>query len=254
MAEEGQGDADRPLVRNSLIDRIYGVLDDLDDDIARLKTATRPISIPVYNIGGVCLAVQLLSEFDYDRRLGITAGEVAKFERATGHVNSDVAYKLATRARSLLRELEGEVSRETTYVISPYIPDGKPEEKVEDAEIQPRQISVTALRWVAVQRENRELISEISELIDEALRHAKGTNLPPERRALSDIERAQLVAILETALQILKAPLVEKGLLTKAKEAAKEGATNSVKTGTERALGFGLGKLADMLAKFLDLF
>lgn len=245
------GDADgdsreMPARKNSLIDRIYEILDKLEEDITALKRMRRQKGMPVYETPGVCDAVRLLAEFNYDRRLGIPVADVSKFERLTGTIDSDVAYKVASRARSLLRELEGEIRSETTFIF--YEP--PPENPIVEPE-PGRELTVIATKWVMAKRDKRELIAAISELIDEVLTHAKGTNLPPDQRAMTDIERAQLIAILETALQILKAPLVEKGLLNKAKEAAKEGAANSVRSGTEKALGYALAKLSELLVKFL---
>jgi hypothetical protein len=100
-------------------------------------------------------------------------------------------------------------------------------------------------------KSNAELIARISECIDEAVRLATNTNLLPEDRALSAIERAQLVTVLETALQMLKAPMVEKGLLTALKDLSKKGGAKAIEKSSELALGYGLKKLAELLVKLI---
>jgi len=72
---------------------------------------------------------------------------------------------------------------------------------------------------------------------------------------LTDIERAQLIAILETTLAVLKGPMVEPGLLKKAARIAKDIAERTAKKKVEEGLGVALGyagkKLFDLLASLL---
>lgn len=111
--------------------------------------------------------------------------------------------------------------------------------------------------WVYVKRGSRakEIIVAVSELLDEAVFLAKTTNLPEDQAALTDIERAQLIAILETTLAVLKAPMVEPGLLKKTARIAREVAEKTAKKKVEEGLGFGLGlaakKLAELIASLL---
>jgi hypothetical protein len=53
-------------------------------------------------------------------------------------------------------------------------------------------------------------IGAISPLLDSIIVQTKGANEPPDQQILTEIERKQLIAILETALNVLRSPLVEK--------------------------------------------
>ncbi len=66
--------------------------------------------------------------------------------------------------------------------------------------------------------------------------------MPPEQQALTQLERAQLITILETTLAVLKAPMVETGLLKKAGKAL----SRVVRKAAEKKVEEGLGSLADM--------
>ncbi len=72
---------------------------------------------------------------------------------------------------------------------------------------------------------------------------------------MTDIERAQLVAILETTLAVLKAPMLEPGLLKKAARVAKEIAEKTARKKVEEGLGVGLSyaakKLWELIASLL---
>jgi hypothetical protein len=112
--------------------------------------------------------------------------------------------------------------------------------------------TVNAVQWVTVAGAD-ELSTAIAEaifLIGEVVQHLEVTNLPPDARALTEIERAQLIIVLETALRMLKAPMVEKGLLRTARTMLKNVAEKAVEKQAElalsaaaSALGTGIGVL-----------
>ena len=79
-------------------------------------------------------------------------------------------------------------------------------------------------------------------LLDEVIQRTRGANVPPEQQALTQLERAQLITILETTLAVLKAPMVETGLLKKAGKAL----SRVVRKAAEKKVEEGLGSLADM--------
>jgi len=67
----------------------------------------------------------------------------------------------------------------------------------------------------------------------------------------SEIERVQLIAVLETALAMLKAPMIEKNLLKKAASMLKRAAAKAVEKQVENAFafaaGFAAGKITELL-------
>lgn len=237
-------------IGSALLDHIYELIENVQLDLERLSSEydRRTSKVEIVQFPAIYDAFELLSEYQYERRLGITAIDLDKFARMQGSVQPVTMRRVGTRAITLLRELEGQVARETIPAIS-IDEHPQPEEAAERR----LDVRVSVIEWTGVDhRRNAGLIAEISTLLEESVRLARGTNLPPPERALSDIERAQLIALLETALQMLKAPLVEKGLLTTLKNAAKAGAENSVQKHSELALGFGLSKLWDLIVKLLS--
>lgn len=106
----------------------------------------------------------------------------------------------------------------------------------------PEPIQIWTEQWIYVRRgsQAKEIIADVSEWLEEAVRLAKATNLSEDQAALTDIERAQLVAILETTLAVLKSPMVEPGLLKKTARVAQEIARKAASTKAEEGLGAGL--------------
>jgi hypothetical protein len=90
-------------------------------------------------------------------------------------------------------------------------------------------VSFPTLEWRGVPRtpDIKRQIAEISRLFDDIITQMQRSNNPPDDRYLTEIERQQLIAILRTALAVLQAPVVEKGLLLKAREALQQAATKS---------------------------
>ena len=107
-----------------------------------------------------------------------------------------------------------------------------------NAVVVPAVISITALQWIVVQSSPaiKAKIAAVSEILDDIVRYAKGTNLPSDQLVLTDIERNQLIAILETAINILKSPLVEKGLLKSARDSIQRAASGAAEKGAQTAM------------------
>ncbi|MBY0226277.1 MAG: hypothetical protein K2Q28_10775 [Hyphomicrobium sp.] len=92
-------------------------------------------------------------------------------------------------------------------------------------------------RFVQIAPGTKTRIAAISALLDTIIVRLAKTNLPAEEQVLSEIERAQLIAILETALQILKAPIMEPGMLKKAQDSLKRLASKTAEKQAETGLG-----------------
>ena len=166
------------------------------------------------------------------------------FTRSFEPVDTKEAYILASKVVSFLRSIEGEFSEET-------IPDSTSQEAKPEPEIEQSGPEVQAVQWIVLPHTStiKEQITEIAILLDSIIDSARGSNLPESERALSDIERVQLIAILETALKLLKAPMVEKGLLKKSREGLWDVAKKTAQKRTEE----GFGRLAEEGAKLLEL-
>jgi hypothetical protein len=113
--------------------------------------------------------------------------------------------------------------------------------------------SFAAERWIAVgsSGEIKAKIHAISFLLESIIDQTARSNLSSEEQILTELERRQLIALLETALALLKSPMVEKSLLHKVGEALKRAADSAAEKGVQK----GVGKLADAAGdKLLDLF
>ena len=91
-------------------------------------------------------------------------------------------------------------------------------------------------------------IHAVSTLLDGIVQQVKQTNLPPDDQILTQLEREQLIAILETTLAVLKSPMAEKGLLTKARESVGRAAGSAAEKGVQEGLGTMASAAAERLA------
>lgn len=76
--------------------------------------------------------------------------------------------------------------------------------------------------------------------------------MPEDGAALTDIERAQLIAMVETILAMLKGPMIETSLINKLKRAAQRGAEKTTEKGVEKGLGNLMTRLSELLSSFLQ--
>jgi hypothetical protein len=153
------------------------------------------------------------------------------------HQQSDAAYQaiFMQRVDSLLRDVETGFPE-----LSP--PRRSPDDKLFNAvgslpETDPKEnqeLRFAATEWRGFPRNNdvKIYIAEISRLLDDVVQEMRQSNNDPSLQYLSEIERQQLRAILETALIMMKAPLVERGLLQR----ATEGLQNAILKAAEKGL------------------
>jgi hypothetical protein len=180
------------------------------------------------------------------KSLGVNISLLNKFVNQRKPVRMRDARMIADRLVTYLRSVD--IDDNTDGVRSPPPEFLQPTPPPEEAPI-----TIKAVEWrlIHCNDELQRQIEEIIRLIGEVIFHASMSNLPPHERALTDIERAQLIAVLKTALKILEAPMMEKGLLSKAKEAMEKGALSAIEKGVENgfsfAAGFAAGKLSDFI-------
>ncbi len=94
-------------------------------------------------------------------------------------------------------------------------------------------------------------ISELASSLDEVLLLARGSNTTNEL-VLTDIQRAQLIAMLETGIVLLKAPMVEVGLLRRLTKWLKGIGKRAAESEIESALGSAARHAEDLLGGFID--
>ncbi len=226
------------------IDYIYELLEQLDLEEKDLKKRKPRKALDLYEFPTICEAVEFLDGQGYGNRLGLSAMDLDKVLRVRGSLVTAVLLKLSSRAQHLLREVEGELKGVS---LSTLPLQEEPQEREETP------FTVLATKWVPLRHDqNGELIATISTLLDDAISLARGSNLPPDRAALTALQRNELIALLETTLAMLKAPLVEGGLLKKTTDAALRGAASGLQKGVEIALSATLKKAAEQILLLLQ--
>lgn len=169
--------------------------------------------------------------------LGINTTLLNKFIKQKKPIDMRDARMVADRITTYLRSIQPSGN-------SPRVKRHPPEPPEIKQEASP--IVVKAIEWKVVIRSDalQAKINEAIRLIGEVIEHATTSNLPPRERALTALERAQLIAVLETALSMLKAPMIEKGLLKKAGGMVKRAAEKAAEKQVEIAFSTAGGALA----------
>jgi hypothetical protein len=189
-----------------------------------------PIDVEqLYLLSTVVFEVVGYTSSGYDANpLGVNSSVLSKLMRLRGTVYRSDAMMLAERLRTYLKSQD-----QSAAPVAEPLPPPRP--------LNIPLIHIKAEAWIIVppDSEMREKISNVSALLDSILRQVRGSNLPQSEQALSEIERQQLIAILETALNILRSPAIEKGLMRKTKDLL----TTSAQKAAEKEAQEGMGKL-----------
>ncbi|MEH2498191.1 hypothetical protein V1294_004670 [Bradyrhizobium sp. AZCC 1678] len=214
------------------IEDIHRMLDGVEDIIADLEN--KPDTIDVADLGELSLIILEImgwtSTAYMENRLSINPSLLSKFVKMRGTVRKRDAIRVADRVRSFLKS-EDQVSAT------------EPPSATQREPAPPTRASYVAEQWMLVPRtsEAKQRINLVSVLLDSIILQVKGTNVPESEQLLTDLERQQLIAILETALNVLKSPLVETGMLKTAQKTLKEASEKAAKGSLQK----GLGKLMD---------
>ena len=158
---------------------------------------------------------------------------------------------LGNRLRSLLRTLEGQLGTP----IEPKEPTADSSSAPSDqADSTPTTIRGGPAVWALIPHSNtiKTKTAQLAQLLDDIIYAMRSSNLPEEDRALSDIERAQLIAVLETAISLLKAPMVERGLMLKCSDWLKRTVARVRQRKAEETLGSLADKGVEDLGDLID--
>lgn len=235
------------------LEEIHEMLDSLEQSLNRLKAANLySKSMPMSYISEAASVFMEFESAGVLHSFGVSRSIANKLRNFDAKVSAPLMLASIERARSFLRRLESEYGGDGGSD-QQELPEDARTHEIADAH-PPQPLQVWADQWIYVKRGSpaKEIIGVVSELLDEVVLIAKTTNLPEDQAALTDIERAQLIVILETTLAVLKAPMVEPGLLKKTAGIAREVALKTAKTKAEFALGAGLEHVASKLAELLQ--
>jgi hypothetical protein len=229
------------------IDEVHRLLELLDDALAEIARH-RGQNMDASDVPSLCEAViEIEGWVNPDAMggiVGINASIVNRFKRLNGGVRKSDAAAVAGRLKTYIK------SQDQTVVQQP---SSRPKPKPK-----PKPFTIEGEQWVAIQltSDTKAKINIISTMLDSIVENVKHSNMPSSEQALSEIERGQLIAILETALAVLKGPMVERGLLKQARSVLEHGAMKAVEKGTQEGLGQMMSAagrhLMDLLSSLLS--
>ena len=207
------------------LDDVHRLIDTTEVAIRRIGAhTTRLVDVTdIPELSEVILEVLGWSNTAYiENTMSINPAMLSKFVKMRGTVTKSEASKLADRIRSFLKS-QDQASQPRSVLEKPK---AKPPRE-------PRPVTVAGEQWVAVKvtSEIKLKIGAIASLLDSIIQQTTHTNAPEDQQFLTDIERRQLIAILETALNVLRSPLVERGLLRKARGVLTKGAESAAGKG-----------------------
>jgi len=229
-----------------MYEELHEWLDQVEVAISDLASEKRPF-LDVDELPNVCSIVNDLmnsSSAYYDdlpRLLHLPPALIRKFQKFSGTVTLQDARVFVDRLRSHLKSMD-QVHEETL-------------EEEEEPFFLPVEanISFPAIEWRNVPRtpDVKQQIAEVSRILYDIIAGMKRSNNAPDDQYLTEIERQQLIAILTTALVILKAPVVEKALLLKTRDALQKAAVKAGEKQAETAFGLlagqGVSWLSDLI-------
>lgn len=174
------------------------------------------------------------------KMLGTNTSLLNKFIKQRSPIPMRDARTIADRLVSYLRSVLVSEPRSGSLNLEPHPP---------KVDLGPPPLEFTAVAWKAVViRDDIQLkISESIRLLGEVIQHATNSNLPPNERALTELERAQLIAVLKTTLKMLEAPMIETGLLKKGTAMLKSAAAKAIEKQVDNAFAFAAGYAAGQL-------
>jgi hypothetical protein len=212
------------------IEEIHEMLDTLEDAAIEIEESSGD-PIDAANLPLLSSIVSQLA--DYSRSgsdvqgLNVSPTILGRFTKFRGKVSRKDALLVVERVRSFLRSedqqfKEPKRKRKTVAASSLALPP----------------MTFTASKWVMVQSgsDAKQKIAAIATLLDSIIRQTKGANLPENEQILTAIERAQLIAILETALAVLRSPIIETGIMKKASDSLKKAAADAAEKGVQEGV------------------
>jgi hypothetical protein len=228
------------------LEDVHRLLDTLEG-VKRDLSSRRSRHINVEELGDLSLV--LLEVLNWTRsaygekNFGINPSLLNKLVKLRGTILLRDAHVITERLQSYLRSEDQ---------ATPTVPQREPGRRVSRGAAKSDILSFKGEGWVlsGTTSENKARISLIASLLDTIVEQVQHSNAPPREQLLTEIERQQLIAILETALTVLRSPLIEKGLLAKTQSVLKRGAESAAEKGVQQ----GLGKLMEGAgARILEL-
>ena len=234
------------------LDDLHRLIDAIENGINELSrlngTTVKMKEIPI--ICSVIMELWGKHRAAWRNSLRISPALLNRFTNMNGSVKRSEATSIANRIKSYLKSLdqpddyeEFDETEETETLALPPPP-------TRTATVP---LTIRAEQWVSVPRtsEMQNKITTLSSILESIIQQTGRSNLPDNEQALTPLERQQLIVILETALSLLRSPIVESGLLKKARDALTESAMSAANTGMQEGLGTLMGVAAHKVAEFI---
>jgi uncharacterized protein YheU (UPF0270 family) len=235
------------------IEEVHSLLRQVEEVIRDLRSEKHDEEVNALDIFQLSFVIREVIDWGATpSQLGVAQPLLNKIQKMRGQIKVRDAVIVAERARNWIRTFDQRTQEQlpgSEPTAQNPTPDG---ERAKPSAPAPT-FSFTAERWIAVgsSGEIKAKIHAISFLLEGIIDQTTRSNLPPEEQILTELERRQLITLLETALALLKSPMVEKGLLRKVGEALKRAAGSAAEKGVQK----GVGKLAEAASdKLSDLF
>lgn len=237
---------------DQFLEDLHEKIDTVEETIIFLRSAGSPI-IEMRDISAFCLMLYDVSGLtsgntDLATILRVPATTLRRMMKFEGNIDRHAALTIADRTRSFLKSLD-------TVSPPPPIPTPEPAKSstTPPAKEKSETITFRAEKWVIVDssRETQEKIAALVILLESVILQINGANIPPEDQILNQVERKQLIAILETALALLNAPAVEVGLLKKLGRSLGESARKAAERQMQEGLGQVMGSAASSLRDWI---
>ncbi len=239
------------------IEDIHEMLDQLDETIEWLNSI-ETLKIEVNEIPHLYFIIGQLSGWysiyssDLPSELNVPPSQLNKLTKISGVIDTYSALNVANRIKSFLRTIE---SNHSISPIEETIP--KERNKNKTTELDHKPLSVSSSEWIFVKKSDsvQNHIHALINIFDNTITRINNSNLPPEEHFLNELERAQLIALLETTLNMLKSPMVETGMLKKVSASLKDAAKKASNKKLQEGFGNILSETSDLIANLLkDLF
>jgi len=247
------------------IEEVHRLLDKLDSEVKEELAAIRTRDVDAAELPELSQVIlELLGWTNtayMENTMGIHPSVLSKFVKQRGRVNLSDARILADRVRSYVRGQDYAFDA-TQYELGIHrwrfaAEDEKAFQREEQrlSKLPAAPLSVRAEIWVAITPTAtiKTKIADLASLLESIVQHVNLSNLPPDEQALTEIERAQLIAILETSLAILKSPMAEKRMLKAAGDFLKKGAEKAAEKQVQDGLGGLMNAAAHRIGELIGI-
>jgi hypothetical protein len=229
-----------------LIDDVHRLLETAESAIRKID-GSKAQSIEIFDLPEL---VDLA--YDIDSQIGINVSLLNKIRQIRGKIKKRDARMIADRFRTYLKGQDQAFEKKEKPKRQEKKKPAKPSEK--ENKILPTHL-IPAEQWIFLSSstDTKIKISVISSLLDSILHQITHSNVPAQDQLLTEIERQQLISILETALNLLRSPMVETGLLKKARTSLQRAAKSAIENELQQGLGVLMSSAGDRLVDLLRM-